>query len=121
MSPRMPARPLAASDSQIRKMGQNAGEVVGFLKTVGHRGRLMLLCHLATGEKSVGELEDLLDLRQSAVSQKLARLRREGLVSTRRDGKTIYYSLEDPRTVSMLRHLFDDFLGESVDHGVHAE
>jgi len=69
----------------------------------------MILCHLGSGEKSVGELEELLEIRQAAVSQMLARLRDEGFVVTRREGKTIYYSLADDSTqaiISMLYGLF---------------
>ena len=58
----------------------------------------MILCHLGGGEKSVSELEQLLNIRQAAVSQLLARLRDEGLVNTRREGKTIYYSLANDIT-----------------------
>jgi ArsR family transcriptional regulator len=76
---------------------------------MAHEGRLLLLCHLAEGEKSVTELEQLLQMRQAAVSQQLARLRLEGLVSARRDGKTIYYSILDPnvlQTVNLVHSLF---------------
>ena len=71
----------------------NATKASNFLKAISHEGRLMILCHLVTGEKSVTELEELLSLRQPAVSQQLARLRADDLVETRRDGKNVYYSL----------------------------
>lgn len=71
----------------------------------------MILCHLGSGEKSVGELESLLDIRQAAVSQMLARLREEGLVTTRRDGKTIYYSLADKNTYEVIGLLYRLFCG----------
>ncbi len=71
----------------------------------------MILCHLGGGEKSVGQLEELLQLRQAAVSQMLARLREEELVSTRREGKTIYYSLRDGATEKVIRLLYDLFCG----------
>ena len=77
-------------------------EAANIFKTLGHEGRLLILCHLAQGPKSVGELEGMLDARQSAVSQQLARLRIEGLVTARRDGKTIFYSLKDPRIGELL-------------------
>jgi DNA-binding transcriptional ArsR family regulator len=82
-------------------MAGNAERAAEFLKALAHQSRLMILCILAEGEKSVGELEELLSLRQPTVSQQLARLRTDGLVATRRDGKTIYYSLasEDARTI----------------------
>ncbi|KFI31653.1 ArsR family transcriptional regulator [Haematobacter massiliensis] len=75
------------------KLAPRAQTAAALLKAFGHEGRLMILCHLATGEKSVTELEQLLDTRQAAVSQQLARLRMEGLVEPRREGKAIYYSL----------------------------
>ena len=79
-----------------------ADEAAGYLKALAHEGRLMILCHLLDGEKSVTELESLLASRQAAVSQQLARLRFEGLVKARRDGKAIYYSLSDPKTARMI-------------------
>jgi len=80
-----------------------------FLKALAHEGRLMILCHLSTGEKSVGELEDLLQSRQAAVSQQLARLRLEGIVNCRRDGKTIYYALLDPKAERLIGVVYDMF------------
>lgn len=96
-------------DIPMDEMARNAEDAASYLKTLAHGGRLMILCHLSSGEKSVGELEGLLDLRQAAVSQMLARLRDEGLVATRRDGKAIYYSLKDARTsevIGMMYRLF---------------
>lgn len=90
-------------------MARNAEAAASYLKTLAHGGRLMILCHLSGGEKSVGELEGLLDLRQSAVSQMLARLRDEGFVTTRRDGKAIYYSLKDDRTAEVIGMMYRMF------------
>ncbi|GAA6196894.1 metalloregulator ArsR/SmtB family transcription factor [Pseudophaeobacter arcticus] len=90
-------------------MAERAAEAAGFLKTLAHEGRLMILCHLGAGEKSVGTLESLLDMRQAAVSQMLARLRDEGLVQTRREGKTIYYSLKDQNTQELIALLYRQF------------
>ncbi|MEE2633215.1 MULTISPECIES: metalloregulator ArsR/SmtB family transcription factor [Rhodobacterales] len=92
-------------------MAQRAADAASFLKTLAHEGRLMILCHLGTGEKSVGELEALLNMRQAAVSQMLARLRDEGLVETRRDGKTIFYSLKDRNTEEIIALLYRQFCG----------
>lgn len=72
----------------------------------------MILCHLVTGEKSVTELEQLLSARQAAVSQQLARLRLEGLVTPRREGKAIYYSLTDERPKRILELIYDLFCNE---------
>jgi ArsR family transcriptional regulator len=82
-------------------LGQ-AGDCANFLKALGHDGRLMILCHLASGPKSVTALENLLESRQAVVSQQLARLRFENLVSARRDGQTIYYSILDPKVPELL-------------------
>ncbi len=90
-------------------MAERAEHAAAYLKTLAHEGRLMILCHLSTGEKSVGTLETLLEVRQAAVSQMLSRLRDEGLVSTRRDGKTIYYSLSDSNTRQVIGLLYSLF------------
>jgi DNA-binding transcriptional ArsR family regulator len=91
------------------KMAANAVEASNFLKAISHEGRLMILCHLASGEKSVMELEELLSARQAAVSQQLARLRLEGLVIPRREGKAIYYSLADDRSKQIMEVVYDLF------------
>ncbi|WP_074221462.1 helix-turn-helix transcriptional regulator [Rhodovulum sp. ES.010] len=90
-------------------MMEHAETASSFLKALSHEGRLMILCHLSTGEKSVTELETLLSSRQAAVSQQLARLRLEGLVNYRREGKAIYYSLADERARRMLELMHDLF------------
>jgi len=97
------------SDAEIERMMDNACNASNFLKAISHEGRLMILCHLATGEKSVTELEELLSARQAAVSQQLSRLRTEGLVAPRREGKAIYYSLTDRRAVQILDVVYDLF------------
>jgi ArsR family transcriptional regulator len=84
------------------------------LKALAHEGRLMILCYLSTGERSVTELENLLASRQSAVSQQLARLRLDGVVRARRDGKTIYYSLRDPRSARTLELIYSLFCGPAA-------
>jgi ArsR family transcriptional regulator len=86
-----------------------ATEAAAFLKALSHEGRLMILCHLAAQERSVTELEALLGSRQAAVSQQLARLRLEGLVLTRRDGKAIFYRISDARVlqqIGLMQELF---------------
>lgn len=101
----------AVPASFIGEMQESAQQAASFLKALAHEGRLLILCHLDGGEKSVSELERLLQQRQAAVSQQLARLRMEGLVQARRDGKTIYYSIGDPkvqRMISLLHQIFCD-------------
>ena len=93
----------------VGRMARRAREASEFLKALAHKSRLMILCDLLHGEKSVGELEALLARRQSTVSQQLARLRLEGLVSARRDGKTIYYSIASDKARSIISALYDSF------------
>lgn len=100
------------SADDLDKMAANAKLAAGFLKAISHEGRLMILCYLASGEKSVTQLEALLSARQAAVSQQLSRLRREGLVTPRRDGKTIYYSLADDRSEKIMEVVYDLFCKE---------
>lgn len=94
---------------QFDGMEEQAAEATAFLKALAHEGRLMILCHLAQGERSVTELERLLGARQSAVSQQLARLRLEGLVDNRRDGKAIYYRIADARVERLIGALHEMF------------
>ena len=95
--------------AELEQMIEKAREASDMLKALSHESRLLLLCILAEGEKSVGELEDILSLRQPTVSQQLARLRADGLVSTRRDGKTIYYSLANDDVRRMISVVYDIF------------
>ena len=100
-------RPHPGSDA----MAARADEAAAFLKAMAHEGRLQILCHLGSGEKTVTELEDLLGARQAAVSQQLSRLRLEGLVACRREGKAIFYSLADPRVARLVGTLYEVFCG----------
>jgi DNA-binding transcriptional ArsR family regulator len=93
----------------VDQMTVHAMMAAAFLKALSHEGRLMILCHLSSGEKSVTELEQLLSTRQAAVSQQLARLRLEGLVSCRRDGKAMFYSIQDPKVGRTIDLVYDMF------------
>lgn len=109
-----PAKGASPGDTLAPEdMLDKATEAANFLKALAHEGRLMILCHLSTGEKSVTELEQKLGVRQAAVSQQLARLRLEGLVAARRDGKTIYYTLSDPKSRRVIEVMYDMFCNES--------
>lgn len=91
------------------KMASAAQKASDLMKTLGHKDRLMVLCHLASGEKSVGELASLLDIPQSPLSQHLARMRKESLVSTRREAQTIFYSISSGkagRMVELMHELY---------------
>lgn len=87
----------------------NARTASNFLKALSHETRLLILCLLVEGEKTVNELEQLLGLRQSAVSQQLARLRADDLVAARRDGKSIYYSLARREVIEIISALYRVF------------
>ena len=90
-------------------MRGRAGEAGRFLKSLCNEHRLLILCSLAEGEKSVGELERLLDMRQPHLSQHLTRLRESGLVKTRRVSRMVYYRLgSEPaeRVIGLLYELF---------------
>src|SRR5215510_910543 len=79
-----------------------AGSAVGALKVLANEDRLLLLCQLSQGEMCVSELEESLGIRQPTLSQQLGVLRNEGVVSTRREGKNIFYSVADPALLKIL-------------------
>ncbi|MFN3525175.1 MAG: ArsR/SmtB family transcription factor [Paracoccus sp. (in: a-proteobacteria)] len=96
----------SAKDVPANDMTARAAEASAFMKALAHEGRMMILCHLSGGEKTVSQLEVLLGQRQAAVSQQLARLRSEGLVSCRRDGKARYYAVADPRAAEVVALMY---------------
>jgi len=93
----------------IDAMRTAAGEATALLSALANENRLLLLCQLTKGEKSVSELEELLDIHQPTLSQQLGVLRSEGLVNTRRDGKRIYYSVADERVLVLLGTMYELF------------
>lgn len=96
----------------VAELQENASRASLLLKTMSNEWRLLILCHLAESEKSVGQLEKLLDLNQSALSQHLAVLRREGLVSTRRSAQSIIYSLASSEAELLIETLYRLFCEE---------
>ena len=105
----IPTRPDHDRMTDLDQLKDNALRASGLLKAMSNEHRLMILCQLLHGEKSVGELEKIIGLSQSALSQHLARLRRDSLVSTRRSAQTIFYSLhgrEAPAVIQTLYSLF---------------
>jgi ArsR family transcriptional regulator, virulence genes transcriptional regulator len=94
-----------------RRMAKAAQQASDLMKTLGHKDRLMVLCHLTNGEKSVGELAGLLDIPQSPLSQHLARMRKEKLVKTRREAQTIFYSIASPEAEQFVRLMHDLYCG----------
>jgi DNA-binding transcriptional ArsR family regulator len=93
----------------IQALKSNSAEAAALLKALSNRHRLMILCELNNGERSVSALETAVDLSQSALSQHLAKLRDGALVATRRDGQMIYYSLKDERVIRLIGVLHDIF------------
>lgn len=90
----------------VDELKSNAQRASELLKAMSNEKRLMILCYLAGGEKAVGEMEKLVGLSQSALSQHLARLRRDGLVKTRRASQTIYYSLSGGEAAAIMETLY---------------
>lgn len=99
------AKREAASTFNLAAMQAHAGDAARLLKALANERRLQVLCLLASGEHSVGELNELLDLSQSALSQHLAVLREEGLVRTRREAQTIRYSLTPGPAAAVMQTL----------------
>jgi DNA-binding transcriptional ArsR family regulator len=90
-------------------MRKTAADTSALLKTLANPDRLLLLCQISQGECCVGELEEALDIHQPTLSQQLGILREEGLVSTRRDGKRIYYSIASDKAMAVMQVLYEQF------------
>ncbi len=97
--------PDAAAPFDMLQLRAHAGEAVSMLKLLGNEDRLLLLCQLAERERTVGELQELTGIEQPTLSQQLGVLRREGVVSTRREGKFIWYRLSDVRALDLMQHI----------------
>lgn len=100
----------------IEAMRVAAGQATSLLRTLANPDRLLLLCQLSQGEKSVGELEVLLGIVQPTLSQQLGVLRQEKVVSTRRAGKQIFYSVNDPKALVVLNQLYALYCGGNREH-----
>ncbi|TDW59474.1 DNA-binding transcriptional ArsR family regulator [Oceanimonas baumannii] len=92
----------ATKDMNIKEMEANAAKAVKLLKALANERRLFILCHLLDNELSVGEMNQFLGLSQSALSQHLAILRNDDLVSTRKEAQTVYYSLKSDEVREMI-------------------
>lgn len=90
----------------VDKLRAAADEATGLLRALANTDRLLLLCLLSQGERCVGELEEQLGIQQPTLSQQLTVLRTQEFVSTRRDGKWIYYSVSDPKALAVLETLY---------------
>ncbi|MEA1941390.1 MAG: metalloregulator ArsR/SmtB family transcription factor [Pseudomonadota bacterium] len=100
---------MTSIDPQIALLQDQAGEAAGFLKLLANERRLVILCRLAAGEATVGELCDVAGLSQSAMSQHLAKMRSDGLVEGRKDGLQVHYSIKDRRCLGILMNLKSQF------------
>ena len=96
----------------LERMQASAKTATDLLKLLGHPDRLMVLCQLKTCEQSVGELSKNLGIKQSPLSQHLARMRHEGVVSSRREGQTIYYSISGEKVEKVVGVLYELFCEE---------
>lgn len=92
---------------------ESATQCCALLKAMAHEDRLLLLCQLVEGEHNVGELEELVGIRQPSLSQHLGVLREEGLVTARRDGKYIYYSLASFEVICIMQTLSNLYCGKA--------
>lgn len=100
-----------SSEIDLERIQDNARRASTLLKAMSNQHRLMILCQLVPGEKCVGELEKIVGLSQSALSQHLARLRRDNLVSTRREAQTIHYSLAGEEASAVIETLYGLYCG----------
>lgn len=97
------------ADMSVAALEKRADYVAARLALVANAKRLLILCELAKGERSVGSLQTAVGLSQSALSQHLAKLREAGMVETRREGQTIHYRIGDPDTEALMAALYDTF------------
>ena len=104
----------ASSAPPAADMKDYAADAADLMKALGNESRLMVLCVLAEGERSVSDLNTIVPLSQSALSQQLARLRQQGLVKTRRESQTIYYSLEHGPADRVISLLHDIYCGDDA-------
>ena len=98
---------------ELADMKANASRASELLRSMSNEGRLMILCNLILKERSVSELEELVGLSQSSVSQHLAILRRERLVKSRRSGQNIFYSLASPEAAAIMRTLYSLYCADA--------
>lgn len=102
------------SELSIEAMRQAANGATQMLRSLAHQDRLLLLCQLSQEELCVSDLEDRLGIYQPSLSQQLGVLRREGLVTTRREGKKVFYRIAEPRVLQLLQTLYELFCEEDA-------
>jgi DNA-binding transcriptional ArsR family regulator len=104
----------AALTPTAQDMQTHAADAASLMKALGNESRLMILCLLSEGEHSVSDLNEIIPLSQSALSQQLARLRQQGLVTTRRESQTIYYALAEGPADRVIHLLHDIYCGKEI-------
>jgi DNA-binding transcriptional ArsR family regulator len=102
------------ADIDLEELKTKVARATALLKALGNEVRVMILCELAQGERSVGEIQAVVGVGQSALSQHLARLRRDGLVATRREAQTIFYSIASHEALSVMATLYDLYCGDTA-------
>ncbi|WP_353141096.1 ArsR/SmtB family transcription factor [Acinetobacter pragensis] len=103
------------SDIEITSMRDSADLVVGVLKSLANTDRLLILCHLAQKELNVSQIEQITQINQPTLSQQLMMLRKSDVVTTRRDGKQIYYSIKDQNLVTVLQTLYELYCNKTLN------
>lgn len=101
-----------SSPEEMRDMMEQARKASELLKALSHESRMLILCILSEGEKSVSDLERVMSMPQASVSQLLARLRFDKLVNTRREGRTIYYSIASDEVSNIIGQLYEMFCAD---------
>lgn len=104
----MPFMMNTVQEVNFNELRLSADKASKLMKVMANTDRLMLLCQLSMGEKSVGELEDSLDIRQPTLSQQLTVLRQSDLVATRREGKNIFYRIASQSALAVMQVLHQE-------------
>ena len=102
---------MNTTELELSAMQSGAAAACRLMKVLANSDRLLILCQLSQGEKRVGELEEILNIVQPTLSQQLTVLREEGLVETRREGKSIFYKLTSPQALAVMQVLYQNFCG----------
>ena len=100
--------------SEFKTMREKADSVSDFLKLIANPTRLLVLCTIVTGKCCVSDLEKVVKISQSALSQHLAKMREEGLIKSTKEGQKVYYSICDPNITKVLQVLYDIYCAENV-------
>ena len=100
---------------KVAKIQQTAEQVCNLMKVLSSKNRFMILCAVADGEKSVGEIAETIGIREAATSQQLALLRKDGIVKPRRDGQTIYYSIARRDVRRLMDFMYENYCKPSLE------